>query len=75
MRIIELNVEMPVGVPPAKLFYAIGYLSTWNPTFPKVLIYKDNKSPNLMAHYFKEDGDCGYTIGAVWNGEDYSFHS
>jgi hypothetical protein len=77
MRTVELELGFPIDVPMDKLFNAIGYLSTWSMSYPKVSIYRDNKSPNLMAHYFKENGDCGYTISAIWDGtcEKYSFHS
>lgn len=59
-----------------KLWMAIGYLSSWNPTYPEVAIIRDSTNePDLIAIYTKEDGSRGYVIGAVWNGTDYGFHS
>ena len=79
MRTIQLEIDInktDINVPVAKLFNAIGYLSTWNQTsYPKVVIYNDGKDANLIAHYYKENGSHGYTIGAVWHGDDYGFHS
>lgn len=56
-----------------KLWMAIGYLSTWNLSYPTVRIFRDG-STDLVAVYFK-DGDRMYTIGAVWHGDHYGFHS
>ena len=56
-----------------KLWQAIGYLSTWNLSYPTVNIYRDRDN-DLVAVYFK-DVDKMYTIGAVWHGEQYGFHS
>jgi hypothetical protein len=39
------------------------------------VIYNDGKDADLVAHYYKENGSHGYTIGAVWHGDDYGFHS
>ena len=57
-----------------KLWQAIGYLSSWNMSYPTVRIFRDGKD-DLVAAYFKEDGERGYVIGAVWHGEHYGFHS
>ena len=56
-----------------KLWMAIGYLSTWNLSYPTVRIFRDG-STDLVAVYLK-DGDRMYTIGAVWHGDHYGFHS
>ena len=55
-------------------FKALGYLSTWNMTFPTVTIYSGG-STDMIAVYSDADGNRGYTIGAVWNGERFGFHS
>jgi hypothetical protein len=64
---------------PRQEFYAtIGYLSSWNMTFPHVDIYPDNYkdgNTDLVAVYRKEDGSVGYAIGAVWHETHYSCHS
>jgi len=57
-----------------KLWQAIGYLSSWNMSYPTVRIFRDS-GDDLVAAYFKEDGERGYVIGAVWHGEHYGFHS
>jgi len=57
-----------------KLWQAIGYLSSWNLSYPTVRIFRDG-GDDLVAAYFKEDGERGYVIGAVWHGEHYGFHS
>jgi len=77
MRTVELSIEMPMPVPMDKLFHAVGYLSTWNMSYPKLRIYAEHNTANLMANYFKEDGTCGYTIGAIWDStcQKYSFNS
>ena len=66
-------------VNPRREFYAaIGYLSSWNMTFPTVDIYPhDNTDTNtdLVAVYKREDGSVGYTLAAIWQETYYSFHS
>jgi len=57
-----------------KLWRAIGYLSSWNLSYPTVRIFRDG-GDDLVAAYFKEDGERGYVIGAVWHGDHYGFHS
>lgn len=57
---------------------AIGYLSSWNMTFPTVDIYPDtlkDDNTDLIAVYKREDGTVGYTLGAIWRETYYSFHS
>lgn len=59
-------------------FYdAIGYLSTWNMTYPTVDIYvaDSGEVPELFACYLDAAGESQYAIGAVWNGERFGFHS
>lgn len=60
----------------AKLYEAIGYLSSWNLSYPTVHIYTDDKY-DLIAVYQKQDGERGYVIGAVWREAEgkYGFHS
>lgn len=58
-----------------KLWGAIGYLSTWNTSYPYVQIYRDGKDIDLVATYRDVEGDRAYVIGAVWHGEHYGFHS
>lgn len=53
---------------------AIGYLSTWNMTFPKVDIYADGET-DMIAVYLNDEGVKSYSIGAVWHGDHYGFHS
>ena len=80
MRTVELNLTSEDMITIAesigtwdKLWDAIGYLSTWNLSYPSVNIFKDRDN-DLVAVYFK-DGDRMYTIGAVWHDDHYGYHS
>ena len=53
---------------------AIGYLATWNYTYPSVTIYADDET-DLVAVYRSKDDEIGYVIGAVWHDDHYGFHS
>ena len=57
-----------------KLWTAIGYLSTWNLSYPTVNIFRDG-GDDLVAVYRNDAGEKTYVIGAVWHGEHYGFHS
>lgn len=57
-----------------KLWHALGYLSTWNTTYPVVEIFQDGKT-DLVAIYKDADDKTGYVIGAVWHDTHYGFHS
>jgi hypothetical protein len=57
-----------------KLWQAIGYLSTWNQSYPKVCIYRD-RGNDLLAVYLNDAGETKYAIGAVWHDDHYGFHS
>ena len=54
---------------------AIGYLTTWNMTFPRCSIHIDRDLPDMVAYYFDGTGDCRYVIGAIWHDDHYGFHS
>jgi hypothetical protein len=56
-----------------KFFDALGYLGTWNMTYPTVDIYPDDT--DLVAVYKDDTGKTGYVIGAVWHEDHYGFHS
>ena len=62
-------------VGPEAFNVTIGYLSTWNMTFPTCEIYLDRDMPDLQAHYCDADGNCRYVIGAIWHDDHYGFHS
>lgn len=53
---------------------AVGYLSTWNMTFPRVDIYADTDA-DLVAEYKDDKGSHAYTIGAIYSNGAYGFHS
>ena len=55
-------------------YRAVGYLSTWNLTYPICNIFADGKT-DMVAVYKTTTGERGYTIGAVWHGDHYGFHS
>lgn len=57
-----------------KLWTAIGYLTTWNMSYPTVRIFRDDRT-DLVAVYLNEQGERVYTIGAVWHDDHYGFHS
>jgi hypothetical protein len=57
-----------------KMWQAIGYLSTWNLSYPTVNIFKDGAN-DLVAVYRNDVGTKQYVIGAVWHGTDYGYHS
>lgn len=57
-----------------ELYKAIAYLSTWNLTYPSVDIYHDGTT-DLIASYKDDTGKPSYTIGAVWTGTEFGFHS
>jgi hypothetical protein len=57
-----------------KLWTAIGYLSTWNLSYPTVNIYRDRDN-DLVAVYLDGNEDRKYVIGAVWHDDDYGYHS
>lgn len=54
---------------------AIGYLSTWNMTYPKVVIFIDSKELEIQASYRDENDQPKYFICGVWQDDQYSFHS
>lgn len=65
-----------------KLSAALGYLATWGSSecFPEVVIrcIGDHgcwRGPEITAYYRNAEGKCGFTIGAVWDGSEFSFHS
>ena len=57
---------------------ALGYLSSWNMSFPIVLIYIVDKD-EIRAVYRNSENDVypGYVLAAVWREDDkkFSFHS
>lgn len=59
---------------------ALGYLSLWNwSSYPHVdicLFGETGGNMELLAMYRKEaGGSIGYSIGAVWHGDHFGFHS
>jgi hypothetical protein len=54
---------------------AFAYLSTWNMSFPKVVIYLDLKDFEMQASYRDLDDKPQYFICGVWDGVSFSFHS
>ena len=80
MRTVNLNlskddiVQFAETIGLDKLWGAIGYLSTWNMSYPTCNIYPDGDT-DMVAVYLNEQGERGYVIGAVWHGDHYGFHS
>ena len=74
-RTVSINIDEDLikDVPLQEVQKAVGRLSLWA-SFPSVSIYNDGKN-DLVAHYFREDEQHGYTIGAIWRGNEFTFHS
>jgi hypothetical protein len=66
--------SMKINTTPQEWNAAIGYLATWNLTFPTCIIRADGDT-DMVAVYYDEQGKHGYTIGAVWHEDHYGFHS
>lgn len=64
-------------VGPAEFYRAVGYLSTWNMTFPEVRLYYNLRELEITASYYDGAGNLGYCIGAVFNADSgkFGFHS
>ena len=60
-----------------EFYRAVGYLSTWNMTFPEVKLYYNAKDVEITASYYTATGELGYCIGAVFNDDtkQFGFHS
>lgn len=71
---VEKMVEMQNTTDYRKWCDAVGYLSTWNLTFPVVDIYADGET-DMVANYSNRNGPRAFTIGAVWHEDHYGFHS
>lgn len=58
---------------------ALGYLSMWNrEAYPvvNIVLVGERGSMELIACYrVEENGPIGYSIGAVWHGDHFGFHS
>ena len=79
-RFVEIDVEMEHldEIPPIQFHIAIGYLSCWakdSERYRCCRIYNDGKTGDLIAHYFNSENKRTMTIGAIWRGDKYSFHS
>ena len=64
-------------VTPLEFYRAVGYLSTWNMTYPHVKLYYNARELEITASYYDEAGELGYCVGAVFNGtsKQFGFHS
>jgi hypothetical protein len=64
-------------VTPLEFYRAVGYLSTWNMSFPGVSLYFNARDLEITASYYGVTGELGYCIGAVFNDttNQFSFHS
>jgi hypothetical protein len=70
------NLMINVGKNDKEVYRALGYLSTWNFSYPIVKIWIDAKHCEINAAFFDtDDGDCRYSIGAVWHDDHFGFHS
>lgn len=64
-------------VTPLEFYRAVGYLSTWNMSFPEVRLYYNARDLEITASYYTTTGELGYCIGAVFNTDTkrFGFHS
>jgi len=64
-------------VTPLEFYKAVGYLSTWNMTFPEVKLFYNVRDMEITASYYTAAGELGYCIGAVFNTDtkQFGFHS
>ena len=64
-------------VGPAEFYRAVGYLSTWNMSFPEASLYFNAREMEITASYYDEVGELRYCIGAVFNRDSkaFGFHS
>jgi hypothetical protein len=81
MRTIELPMTQDDLIQIAKatdwqeFFSALGYLVSWNQDiYPKVVIERDGET-DLLANYYRPDGNFGYALGAVWHDGHYGIYS
>ena len=65
------------GIPHAVFWNAIGYLSCWSADSKPRCEIQPNRDGDMVAHYYNENGEHAYTIGAVWHEDEkrYSLHS
>jgi hypothetical protein len=55
---------------------ALGYLSSWNMSFPIVTIYIAGDEEIRAVYYNKaDDKRAGYVLAAVWHDDHFGFHS
>ena len=61
----------------SEFYRAVGYLSTWNMTYPHVKLYYNARELEITASYYDAFGTLGYCIGAVFNdtSKQFGFHS
>ena len=61
----------------SEFYRAVGYLSTWNMTYPHVKLYYNARELEITASYYNEAGELGYCVGAVFNdtSKQFGFHS
>ena len=73
--VTQSSIINAVGAP--EFYRAVGYLSTWNMSFPEVALYYNAKEREITASYYTSMGVLAYCIGAVFNDatKQFGFHS
>lgn len=71
----EINQTVIDQVGHTAFYNAIGYLSSWNMSYPNVVIFVDQKELEIQASYRDEKDNPKYFICGVWHGDHYGFHS
>ena len=73
--VTQSSIREHVG--PVEFYRAVGYLSTWNMSFPEVKLLYNVRDMEITASYYDVTGALSYCIGAVFNDttKQFGFHS
>ena len=73
--VTQSSIREHVG--PVEFYRAVGYLSTWNMSYPHVKLYYNVRELEITARYYDVTGALRYCIGAVFNDttKQFGFHS
>lgn len=71
---VELT-QLKENTDPHEVMKALGYLATWNLTYPMCRIWVNHDQTELTATYHNDRDHQMYVIGAVWHEDHFGFHS
>ena len=76
MRTVRIHTDKPEDVSYGQYFQALGHLADWAAErYPIADIKHDGKTDLIATYRETPEGQTRYTIGAVWRGNQYTFHS